>query len=122
MNQHRKAALEIINEYYYALHNNGYLNHGLLSCDRRYKEAVQCALIGLKRIILILEFMSTESNDPAIMDRINFYDKVQDELYQIQADNSKVTLNELPEVFDYKLSEDEAVAYFERAEQNKNNK
>ena len=122
MNQHRKAALEIINEYYYALPNNGYLNHGLLSCDRRYKEAVQCALIGLKRIILILEFMSTESNDPAIMDRINFYDKVQDELYQIQADNSKVTLNELPEVFDYKLSEDEAVAYFERAEQNKNNK
>jgi len=122
MDQHRKAALEIINEYYYALPNNGYLNHGLLSCDRRYKEAVQCALIGLKRIILILEFMSTESNDPAIMDRINFYDKVQDELYQIQADNSKVTLNELPEVFDYKLSEDEAVAYFERAEKNKNNK
>jgi predicted nucleic acid-binding OB-fold protein len=122
MDQHRKAALEIIHEYYYALPNNGYLNHGLLSCDKRYKEATQCALIGVKRIILILEFMSTESNDPAIMDRINFYDKVQDELYQIQADNSKVTLNELPEVFDYKLSEDEAVAYFERAEKNKNNK
>jgi predicted nucleic acid-binding OB-fold protein len=121
MNQHRKAALEIINEYYYALPNNGYLNHGLLSCDRRYKEATQCALIGVKRIILILEFMSTESNDSAIMDRINFYDKVQDELYKIQADNSKMTLDELPEVFDYKLSEDEAVAYFERAEQNKNN-
>jgi hypothetical protein len=99
MDQHRKAALEIINEYYYALPNNGYLNHGLLSCDRRYKEAVQCALIGLKRIILILEFMSTESNDPAIMDRINFYDKVQDELYKIQADNSRMTLDELPKVF-----------------------
>ena len=99
MNQHRKAALEIIHEYYYALPNNGSLNHGLMSCDRRYKEAVQCALIGIKRLILTLEFMSVESNDPAIMYRINFYDKVQDELYKMQADNSKVTLDELPEVF-----------------------
>jgi hypothetical protein len=110
MDQHRKAALEIINEYYYALPNNGYLNHGLLSCDKRYKEAIQCALIGVKRIILILEFMSTESNDPAIMGRINFYDKIQDELYKIQADNSKAAVDE------YEISEDEAVAYFERAE------
>jgi hypothetical protein len=55
MDQHRKAALEIIHEYYYALPNNGYLNHGLLSCDRRYKEAIDCALIGVKRLILMLE-------------------------------------------------------------------
>jgi hypothetical protein len=59
--------------------------------------------------------MSTESNDPAIMDRINFYDKVQDELYKMQADDSKV------EVGEYEISKDEAVAYFERAEKNKNN-
>jgi hypothetical protein len=110
MEQYRKAALEIIHEYYYALPNNGYINHGLLSCDKRYKEATQCAIIGVKRIILILEFMSTESNDPAIMGRINFYDKIQDELYKIQADNSKAAVDE------YEISEDEAVAYFERAE------
>jgi hypothetical protein len=116
MDQHRKAALEIIHEYYYALPNNGYLNHGLLSCDKRYKEATQCALIGVKRIILILEFMSTESNDPAIMGRINFYDKVQDELYKIQANNHKMKLNELPTSSEYEINEDEAVAYFERAE------
>ncbi len=116
MDQHRKAALEIIHEYYYALPNNGYLNHGLLSCDKRYKEATQCALIGVKRIILILEFMSTESNDPAIMGRINFYDKVQDELYKIQADNHKMKLNELPTSSEYEISVEEAVAYFERAE------
>jgi hypothetical protein len=97
--QYRKAALEIIHEYYYALPNNGSLNHGLMSCDRRYKEAVQCALIGIKRLILTLEFMSVESNDPAIMYRINFYDKVQDELYKMQADSSKMTLDELPKVF-----------------------
>jgi hypothetical protein len=99
MSPHQKAAHEIIHEYYYALPNNGSLNHGLMSCDRRYKEAVQCALIGIKRLISTLEFMSVESNDPAIMDRINFYDKVQDELYKMQADNSKVTLDELPKVF-----------------------
>ena len=115
IHQHRKAALEIIHEYYYALPNNGYLNHGLMSCDRRYKEGIQCALIGLKRLMLTLEFILIESNDPRIMSRINFYDKVQDELYKIQADNSKV------EVDEYKISENEAVAYFERAEKNKNN-
>jgi hypothetical protein len=115
MEQHRKVALEIIHEYYYALPNNGSLNHGLMSCDRRYKEAIQCALIGVKRLILTLEFILTESNDPRIMDRINIYDKVQDELYKMQADDSKV------EVDEYKISENEAVAYFERAEKNKNN-
>jgi hypothetical protein len=99
MEQYRRVALEIIHEYYYTLPNNGSLNHGLMSCDRRYKEAVQCALIGIKRLISTLEFMSVESNDPAIMDRINFYDKVQDELYKIQADNSGVSLNDLTEVF-----------------------
>jgi len=99
MEQYRRVALEIIHEYYYALPNNGSLNHGLMSCDRRYKEAIQCALIGVKRLILTLEFISTESNDPRIMSRINIYDKVQDELYKMQADNSKVTLDELPKVF-----------------------
>jgi hypothetical protein len=123
MDQHRKAALEIIQEYYYSLPNNGYLTHGLMSCDRRYKEATQCAIIGVKRIILILEFMSTESNDPAIMDRINSYDKVQDEIYKIQSTNSKMTVDEFATVFDfeYKISGDEAAAYFKRAEKNKNN-
>ena len=73
VDQHRKAALEIIHEYYYALPNNGYLNHGLMSCDRRYKEGIQCALIGLKRLMLTLEFILIESNDPRIMDRIDLW-------------------------------------------------
>ena len=84
MDQYRNTALEIINEYYYSLPNNGSLNHGLMSCDKRYKEAVECALIGVNRLILTLEFMSIESNDPAIMNRINFYDGVQSELYVIK--------------------------------------
>jgi hypothetical protein len=40
MEQYRRISLEIINKFYYQLPNNGYLNHGLLSCDRRYKEAI----------------------------------------------------------------------------------
>jgi hypothetical protein len=99
MSPHQKAAYEIIHDYYFILPNNGSLNNGLMSCERRYKEAIDCALIGVQRLILTLEFMSLESNDPRIMSRINIYDKVQDELYKMQADNSKMTLDELPEVF-----------------------
>jgi hypothetical protein len=99
MSPHQKAAHEIIHEYYFMLPNNGSLNHGLLSCDKRYKEAVQCALVGIKRLILTLEFMSTESNDPAIMDRINFYDEVQSELYKIKDGDSKLSWDDLIEVF-----------------------
>jgi hypothetical protein len=99
MSPHQKAAHEIIHEYYFMLPNNGSLNHGLLSCHKRYKEAVQCALVGIKRLILTLEFMSTESNDPAIMDRINFYDEVQSELYKIKDGDSKLSWDDLIEVF-----------------------
>ena len=99
IDQHRKAALEIIHEYYYALPNNGYLNHGLLSCDRRYKEGIQCALIGVKRLILTLEFMSMEPNSAFVMDRINFYDEVQSELYKIKDGDSKLSWDDLIEVF-----------------------
>ena len=88
MDQHREAAFDIIHEYYYALPNNGYLNHGLLSCEKRYKEAIDCALIGVKRLMLTLEFMSIESNDPRIMSK----------LYEIQANNREITLEELKEV------------------------
>ena len=99
MSPHQKAAHEIIHEYYFMLPNNGSLNHGLLSCNKRYKEAVQCALVGIKRLILTLEFMSTESNDSAIMDRINFYDEVQSEVYKIKDGDSKLSWGDLIEVF-----------------------
>ena len=99
MSPHQKAAHEIIHEYYFMLPNNGSLNHGPLSCDKRYKEAVQCALVGIKRLILTLEFMSTESNDSAIMDRINFYDEVQSEVYKIKDGDSKLSWGDLIEVF-----------------------
>ena len=99
MSPHQKAAHEIIHEYYFMLPNNGSLNHGLLSCNKRYKEAVQCALVGIKRLILTLEFMSMEPNSAFVMDRINFYDEVQSEVYKIKDGDSKLSWDDLIEVF-----------------------
>ena len=99
MSPHQKAAYEIIHDYYFILPNNGSLNSGINSCDSRYKEAIECALISVKQLILTLEFILIESNDPAIMDRINFYDEVQAELYKIKDGDSKLSWDNLMEVF-----------------------
>ena len=68
MSPHQKAAHEIIHEYYFMLPNNGSLNNGINSCESRYKEAVDCALLSVKQLILTLEFMLMENNDSYIMD------------------------------------------------------
>ena len=99
MSPHQKAAYEIIHDYYFILPNNGSLNKGLMSCGRRYKEAIDCALIGVERIILTLEFMSIESDAAFIMNRINFYDEVKSELYRIKDGDGKLDLNEWMEIF-----------------------
>jgi hypothetical protein len=99
MDQHKKAAHEIIHDYYFMLPNNGYMYGGCNSCDSRYKEAIECALIGVKRLILTLEFMSMEPNSAFVMDRINFYDEVQSELYKIKDGDSKLSWDNLIEVF-----------------------
>ena len=99
MSPHQNAAYEIIHDYYFILPNNGSLNNGLMSCERRYKEAIDCALIGVQRLILTLEFILLESNDPRIMSRINLYDEVQTELYKIKDGDSKLSLNEWMEIF-----------------------
>ena len=99
MSPHQKAAHEIIHEYYFMLPNNGSLNSGINSCESRYKEAVDCALLSVKQLILTLEFMSIEPNSAFVMDRINFYDEVQAELYKIKEGNGGVSFDELIEVF-----------------------
>jgi hypothetical protein len=43
--------------------------------------------------------MSVESDAAFIMDRINFYDEVQAELYKIKEGNGGVSFDELIEVF-----------------------
>jgi hypothetical protein len=99
MNQHQKTALELIHDYYFMLPNNGSLNSGINSCESRYKEAVDCALLSVKQLILTLEFMAMESDATFIMDRINFYDEVTSELYGIKNGYSKLSWEELIEVF-----------------------
>ena len=99
MSPHQKAAHEIIHEYYFMLPNNGSLNSGINNCESRYKEAIECALICVKKIILTLEFMSIESDAAFIMDRINFYDEVQTELYKIKDGDSKLSWDDLIKVF-----------------------
>ena len=99
MTPHQKAALELIHDYYLMLPNNGSLNEGINNCESRYKEAIDCALIGVKRLILTLEFMSIEPNSAFVMDRINFYDVVLSELYEIKDGGNKLSWNELIEVF-----------------------
>ena len=99
MTPHKKAAYEILHEYYFMLPNKGYMYGGCNSCDSRYKEAIDCALLSVKRIILTLEFMSIEPNSAFVMDRINFYDVVLSELYEIKDGGNKLSWNELIEVF-----------------------
>ena len=99
MTLYKKAAYEIVHEYYFILPNNGSLNEGINSCDSRYKEAIDCALLSVKRLILTLEFMLVENNDSYVMDRINFYDEVQSELYKVKDGDSKLSWNDLMEVF-----------------------
>jgi hypothetical protein len=99
MTPQQKAAHEIIHDYYFMLPNNGYMYGGCNSCDSRYKEGIECALLSVKRIILTLEFMSIESDAAFIMDRINFYDEVQTELYKIKDGDSKLSWDDLIKVF-----------------------
>lgn len=99
MTPHKKAAYEIIHEYYFMLPNNGSANEGINSCESRYKEAVDCALLSVKQLILTLEFMAMEPNSAFVMDRINFYDEVTSELYGIKNGYSKLSWEELIEIF-----------------------
>ena len=76
-------ARNLINKFYYQLPNNGYLNEGLLSCDRRYKEAITCA------IVCVNEILNINSIDKDY-DLSNYWEKVKQELIQIQNDKVEV--------------------------------
>ena len=84
-------ARNLINKFYYQLPNNGYLNEGLLSCDKRYKEAITCAIVCVEEIIENYEFdLINDLNNTRVMDNINYWDKVKDELIQIQNDQMEI--------------------------------
>jgi hypothetical protein len=84
-------ARKLINKFYYQLPNNGFRNEGLLSCDKRYKEAIACAIVCVEQIIENYEFDSIHDlNNTRVMDNINYWDKVKDELIQIQNDQMEI--------------------------------
>ena len=87
MEQYRKSALEIIHKFYYQLPNNGYLNEGLLSCDRRYKEATTCALICIDEMIMIARWGGDIDNEIEDGSK-EYYMKIKEELIQIQNENT----------------------------------
>jgi hypothetical protein len=60
----KEKATELVNRFYFKLSNNGSLSMGLNSCDARYKESIQCALITCNRTIDILkEIRDKEHSD-----------------------------------------------------------
>jgi len=62
-----------------------------LSCDKRYKEAITCAIVCVEEIIENYEFdLINDLNNTRVMDNINYWDKVKDELIQIQNDQMEI--------------------------------
>ena len=80
---HPTPARALIDKFYYQLPNNGYLNEGLLSCDRRYKEAITCA------IVCVNEILNINSIDKDY-DLSNYWEEIKQELIQIQNDKVEI--------------------------------
>jgi hypothetical protein len=49
----KAEAHDLVLSFYYSLPNNGSLNHGINSCESRYKEGVVCAMVAVNKIISI---------------------------------------------------------------------
>ena len=76
-------ARKLINKFYYQLPNNGYRNEGLLSCEKRYNEAITCA------IVCVEEILNINSIDKDY-DLSNYWEEVKQELIQIQNDQMEI--------------------------------
>ena len=51
----KEKAHKLISKFYYSLPNNGYISDGLLSCDNRWKEGTDMAIIAVDMIIEALD-------------------------------------------------------------------
>ena len=80
-------ARNLINKFYYQLPNNGYMNEGLLSCDRRYKEATACAIICIEEMIMIAPWGGV-IDDEIEHGSKEYYMRIKDDLIQIQNENT----------------------------------
>jgi hypothetical protein len=77
----KEKAQELVNEFYYALPNNGSINIGLMNCSQRWAEAIICALIEIKNLLRVAIFAKQEIYE--------FYLDVRIELEKIKENNEK---------------------------------
>ena len=77
-------ARNLINKFYYQLPNNGSLNQGLMSCERRYNEAITCAIICVDEILNDYEEFPYK-----IQLGKDHWNEVKQELIQIQYEQNK---------------------------------
>jgi hypothetical protein len=80
-------ARQLINDFYYQLPNNGFLKEGLLSCERRYNEAIICALVCIDKMITIAPWGGV-IDDEIEHGSKEYYMKIKEELIQIQNENT----------------------------------
>jgi hypothetical protein len=78
-------ARKLINKFYYQLPNNGYRNEGLLSCERRYNEAITCAIVCVEEILNDYEEFPYK-----IQLGKDHWNEVKQELIQIQNDQMEI--------------------------------
>ena len=82
-------ARQLINDFYYQLPNNGSLKEGLLSCDRRYNEAITCALVCIDKMIMIAPWGGVVDNEVED-DSKEYYIIIKEELIQIRDDKMEI--------------------------------
>ena len=82
-------ARQLINDFYYQLPNNGFLKEGLLSCERRYNEAIICALVCIDKMITIAPWGGVIDNEVEDGSK-EYYIKIKEELIQIQNDQMEI--------------------------------
>ena len=78
-------ARQLINDFYYQLPNNGSLKEGLLSCERRYNEAITCSLISVDKTIEALEHYAWQNRKV-----IEMYQEIKQELIQLRDDKMEI--------------------------------
>lgn len=73
-----EQAKDLVLTFYYSLPNNGYQNHGINSCESRYREGVSCAMIAVKRIIKTLneDIRDLDVRGSILLDLIDYWREV----------------------------------------------
>ena len=83
-------ARNLINKFYYQLPNNGFINEGLLSCDKRYKEATACAIVCVDEILDNFGTLTEGKTHYCAYSTTKHYEQIKQELIQIQNDQMEI--------------------------------